>query len=462
MTDQEVDLYARLSKDDQGTELGVDRQVREVTEQIIEPHGWRVRHVRIDNDLSATDPKVTRPAFEALLSTRPVVPIVCWHIDRLVRVSRDLERVIELDVNVHTLHAGHIDLSTPAGRAVARTVTAWSTYEGEIRNARQRAQQRQRAEAGRRWWSTRPFGFELDGTVRADEAAVLAQAYANVLSGVTLAGVARAWNEAGVPRPKGEGRWTSQHVGNMLRAPRNAAILTHNSVEAGRGDWQPVVDVDTYRATMRVLSDPGRRTGGGAISSLATGLLVCGVCGGPARGATWKGRGRTSEAIYQCATARCVRANKAWLDLVLGEYVVNWLARPASAAVFEEDVTDVSELREEVTRLRERLEALGEDYAEGLITREAMRSGSVRLSERLERAEGALAQVHASQPLSALRGATDVRSQWEEMPLDHRRATLKALVDRIVLNRRPSGYRSHQVEDVEVHWRGTHESPHPD
>lgn len=456
-----MDLYARLSKDDQGTELGVDRQVREVTDQIIEPRGWTVRHVRIDNDLSATDPKVTRPAFEALLASRPVVPIVCWHIDRLVRVSRDLERVIALDVNVHTLHAGHIDLSTPAGRAVARTVTAWSTYEGEIRNARQRAQQRQRAEAGRRWWSTRPFGYELDGTVREAEGKVLAAAYVDLLSGVTLAGIARAWNEQGVPRPKGEGRWTSQHVGNMLRAHRNAAILTHNGVETGRGDWDPIVDVDTYRAAMRVLSDPTRRLGGGTINSLATGMTHCGVCGGSVRGATWRRRDRTVESIYQCSAARCVRANKAWLDLILGEYVVNWLARPEAAEVFEEEVEDVSELREEVTRLRERLEALGEDYADGLITREAMRSGSVRLSERLEEAEGALARVHGSTPLSGLLGASDVRAQWEGMSLDHRRATLRALVAKIVLNRKPSGARSHQVEDVEVHWR-THEGPHPE
>ena len=48
------------------------------------------------------------------------------HTDRLVRLTEELDRVIKVEVPVHTVTAGDLDLSTPAGRAVARTITAWA------------------------------------------------------------------------------------------------------------------------------------------------------------------------------------------------------------------------------------------------------------------------------------------------------------------------------------------------
>src|SRR5690606_41100616 len=138
----------------------------------------------VDNHLSATT-AVERPAFERLLKSRPDA-IVVWHIDRLVLVSEDLERVLALKVNVHAVTSGHIDLSNPAGRAVARTVIAWANYEGEQKGERQRAASRQRAQQGRPWWPQRPFGFEMDGSHRQDEKEALRGAYGDLLAGKPL------------------------------------------------------------------------------------------------------------------------------------------------------------------------------------------------------------------------------------------------------------------------------------
>ncbi|WP_183069059.1 recombinase family protein [Streptomyces sp. gCLA4] len=88
--------------------------------------------------------------------------VVCWHTDRLVRVTKDLERVIALGVNVHAARAGHLDLSTPAGRAVARTVTAWATYEGEQKAERQALANLQAAKAGKPYTA----GIRPSGTAR--------------------------------------------------------------------------------------------------------------------------------------------------------------------------------------------------------------------------------------------------------------------------------------------------------
>lgn len=50
-----------------------------------------VTRVYSDNDISATNGK-GRPDFEAMLAARPTA-IVTWHQDRLLRLTRDLERM---------------------------------------------------------------------------------------------------------------------------------------------------------------------------------------------------------------------------------------------------------------------------------------------------------------------------------------------------------------------------------
>lgn len=145
MSNINVTIYVRLSEDAQGNELGIERQEKECREYAA-ARGWTVREVIADNDLSATS-GIVRPGFERLLESQPEA-ILCWHLDRLLRLNEDLERVIALNVNVFSKEAGWFDLSTPAGRAVARTITAWNTYEGEQKALRQKAAHRQRIENG--------------------------------------------------------------------------------------------------------------------------------------------------------------------------------------------------------------------------------------------------------------------------------------------------------------------------
>ena len=106
-----VTLYTRMSEDKDADSLGVTSPGRRSVERSPAARGWDVAAVYSDNDVSATT-GVSRPGFEALLASDPEA-IVVWHTDRLVRLTRDLERVIELGVNVHAVTAGHLDFSNP-------------------------------------------------------------------------------------------------------------------------------------------------------------------------------------------------------------------------------------------------------------------------------------------------------------------------------------------------------------
>lgn len=438
----DVTIYVRLSRDKQGDSLGVERQEDECRRFAL-ARGWTVREVLVDNDLSATS-GVERPAFEALLTSGPSAVLV-WHLDRLIRLTRDLERVIALGVDVHAIQAGHLDLSTPAGRAVARTVTAWSTYEGELRTERQRAQQRQRADAGGQWWSVRPFGYEMDGTLREPEAAALRAVYDALLAGMSVSGQARALNDAGWLTTRGK-PWTTRGLRQTVIAARNAGVLTHNGEEVGKGAWSALVGEDVWRDTKRILEAPGRLQGrGGRVTTLLAGVGVCGVCGGSLRGSSWK-----HKMIYECATGKHVRALREWLD---GQVVWHLLFRRPEGAGTSGEASEAGPLRAQVADLNGRMAALSEDYAEGVITREQLRAGTAKLRGKVQEAEAALARAAADTFVFDDDDIEYMAYHWDELTLERQRLTIQACMVGVVLHRRSEGSRFRQPEEVQIVWR---------
>ncbi|HEV2370835.1 MAG TPA: recombinase family protein [Streptosporangiaceae bacterium] len=121
--------------------------------------------VYTDNDVSAYVRK-PRPAWRDLLAdvrAGRVDAIVCWHVDRLTRSPRELEDVIDLH-DAHGVQLAtateEIDLATPTGRMVARTLGAAARHEAEHKAERQRRERLQQAKAGRpHSTGTRGYGY---------------------------------------------------------------------------------------------------------------------------------------------------------------------------------------------------------------------------------------------------------------------------------------------------------------
>ena len=383
----EVCVYVRLSYDLHGNELGVERQERECREYA-EARGWIVREVYIDNDLSATT-GVERPEFERLLASKPAA-ILCWHLDRLLRISGDLERVIALGVDVFSKEAGWFDLSNPAGRAVARTVTAWSTYEGEQKAIRQKAAHRQRVDAGgltatgRPWWPTRPLGFNLDGTHHEIEAPALRQVYADLLKGGTLAAGERYLNQCGIVTARAGKPWKASSLRPVLLNARNAGIYVYNGEEVGPAAWEPIVEEEVFRAVVRILTNPARRLNGessggfGHRTNLLTGLAKCSKCDHTVR-AAWRrnAKGERTYKVYQCGGCHGATVPSEWADSVVTRKVIErveeWkdtLPQGSTAGA-----VDVGALKARVKALESSKEELVEDRSLGILSREQLRAG---------------------------------------------------------------------------------------
>lgn len=421
-------IYCRISLDRTGEELGVQRQEQECR-ALCEEHGWDVSEVIVDNDLSATKGK--RPGFEQLLSSPPS-RIVCWHTDRLVRLSRDLERVLDLSIPVYTVASGYLDLSNPAGRAVARTITAWATYEGEQKAARQRAAHAQRRASGGRWWMHKPFGYTLDGELVEEEAQAIRKGILDVLDGKAIRQVAREWEEQGFRSSRGNVMLPSV-VRDILTHPRNAGKITYKGDVVGDGDWDPIVDELTLYAVRRLVAQPERKLRESSTRrGLLTGLLWCGICGG--RVHLHRANKRN---YYTCSEKHCVSWPIDWLEEYVSTTVMLVLDDPEWRRGWDlSDEENQTAAQREVDRLEELVDQLMDDRLDGKITQEQWERVNEKAQERLSRARSALGtSASTPKPSEALRTAYRDSKRWDTLNVDQQREVIATVYPKITLGR---------------------------
>lgn len=421
-------IYARISQDREGSGLGVERQERDCR-KLAERLDWNVKALYVDNDVSAFSGK-RRPGYNDLLAdieTGRVTGVLAWHPDRLHRSPLELERYIELSekhsVETHTVQAGSWDLSTPSGRAVARTLGAWARYESEHKGQRIRRARQQQAEAGGWHGGIRPYGFEKDGvTIRPDEVAEIVRAMEGVVSGQSLRSLVRDLNERGIPTSTAKGPWTSLALKEMLMRPRNAGLSSYRGEIVGRAVWPALVPEQTWRAACAILSDPARRTNhrGGTVRWLGSGLYVCGVCERPTlRVAASNANRRT----YRCANRELrgggghVTREAHSLDAYVERLLV---ARLSDARVLKklnetpDAGADVRALELEQFAVQQRLDEQAELHAAGAITARQLVAGTKRLMERSEQITAELALVGQRTPLDPFKGKKpqDISGIW--------------------------------------------------
>lgn len=441
-------IYARQSLDRHGDTLAVSRQL-DLCRKLCSERGWTVDAEHVDNDKSATT-GAARPEFERLL-TSGHARLVVWHVDRLVRLTRDLERVITLGADVHAVQAGHLDLSNPAGRAVARTVTAWATYEGEQKALRQRASNDQRAAAGKPAAGRRCYGYSKDGlTIVEGEAVHVRQAVKDTLDGVPLRSVVRKMNDAGATTTAGNS-WKPTELRRYLTRPRLAGQRVHRGEVVGPGCWPAIITEDDHVQVNAILSDPSRRPKGRPRAYLLSGIGACGKCG-----ARLYGRTEARGPIYVCEAHAHLGRKIEQIDSYVEAVIVARLSLPDAATAFTHpDQTDqADELRREQRTLTDRLDGLAEAFASGDIDRRQLTAGTARLRDRLDAIGAELPTLAATPPLGSLLAADDVLAAWDELDTETRRSVVDALAQ-VTVHPAGRGARVFDPTTVQVVWRTT-------
>lgn len=477
-------MYLRQSQDRTGHELGVSRQRKEC-QRVITARGWRIVAEYVDNDVSASKVRGPKSSYGRLMAdvkAGTVAAVVCYDLDRLTRRPREIEDWIDAaeKQGVRLITAdGEVDAGTDNGRLFLRIKAAVARSEVERKSARQRLAAAQAADKGKRVGGRRPFGYEADGvTVRDNEAAGVRAAYDSVLAGVPLGRIARDWNASGLSTPQARyahgcggtcadgvtGRscpsrkaseepspWTGQSLRSLLLNPRYAGLRSHVTGRAlqemnpraarlagvvGKAEWEELVSEETFRAVVELLTDPSRANPAHAGQRLLTGVALCGVCKATvhAGGAAKQPRGE-QYGMYRCSksTGHVSRASGP-ADWWVGELVIGRLSRKDASALLEKDTRpDAGKLRREASALRARIDGLAGLLAEGVLTVAGVRRESEKLRGKLLVAESALADSGRVGVLGPLVGAEDVRSAWEALDTDRRRAVIEALFLSVVL-----------------------------
>lgn len=441
-------IYVRLSQDREGAGLGISRQAEDC-QALAASLDWHVDDIVIDNDLSASGRK-PRPGYLALLARMQageITRVIAWHTDRLHRSPLELEAYVTASEEHHivtrTVKAGELDLSTPAGRMVARVHCAIARHEIEHKAERQQRAELQRAQSGLpRVAGLRAYGYENDrATVVPSEAAVIRDLAARLLAGESLRALAVDLNARGVASVTGR-PWTPTVVREMLRRPRLAGLSAHRGTIVGRGQWPAILDERTWRAVCDLLTSPTRRQGSSARRHLLTGLAVCDECSTPV---TLHVGGRQRSELSRTAY-KCPRCHIARSVLPVDAYV-------SAAVVARLEQLQLGEAapehREERELLEARLADAAEHFAVGDITGEQMAVVSRRLRDQLAvliRAE----QESRRHTLVGLLGSR-ADEQFGALTLDRKRAVIREIVD--VRIARSPGARVFRPDRVRLVWR---------
>jgi site-specific DNA recombinase len=454
-----VALYVRQSVDATGMELAITRQEKACRDYVAMRYPTaRIVVVHQENDTSAMR---KRPVFDGMLAdarSGAFDLIVAYHLDRLTRSLKDWLPLVELarDYGVGTTTtAGDLDLTTDAGRLVGGILSVVANGEVERKGDRQRLANESRARAGLPSKGSRPFGYESDGqTVRPSEAAAVATAYDALLAGASLGAITRDLNAAGFGTGKSGRPWSVVSVRALLCNPRNAGLRAYRKEIIGPAVWPALVPEPLWRSALAVLQDPARTTNrvGGQRRWLGSGLYGCGVCGDTLLIAGTSGSSR--QQAYRCRSSKHLVRDAGAVDTFVVDMLLERCARADAADLLvDPQQPGARAAHVEATALRQRLDAMAEDYADGLLSRAQLVKGTSKLRAALADAEALMSHSVRAPLMREIVQPGDlaaVRAVWDGLDLDRKRAVLLTLADVTVDKGRVGGTTAQRRMDPRI------------
>jgi DNA invertase Pin-like site-specific DNA recombinase len=335
-------LYVRESQADD--ELAVERQESECR-ALGKAKGWSIVKVYADND-TPSKKRTHRKAYEAMVAdakARVIDAILVWDADRLSRVPRENEDIIdfaeEYGIELATV-GGEIDLSTANGRLMFRIKGAVAKHESEHKSDRIKSKFNQLRESGDSTGGE-AFGWDrkrepvkyapVEWSLNEKEAKLIATATERILAtpeSFSLGAIITEWNKAGVlTRPKRafhskdseptQKLWSYSSLAAVLCRWRNAGVISVNDEPGREATWPAiahdgyVVTVDKVRRIRELLANPERRTNneGNARKHFLSGILVCGKCGNRMRSGAARTKAGIHLPLYVCKGSGGCRAS---------------------------------------------------------------------------------------------------------------------------------------------------------
>lgn len=389
-----------------------------------------------------------------------ITGIVVWHTDRMLRQPRDLEKLIDLGsrgLRVASCYGDH-DLANSDDRFMLRVLTASACKSSDDTSRRMKRRMETLRNKGFAHPGARRFGFpgkdrtlpkpapgepdtrpDVSEELVAREREALRQAAEQIVSGVSLARISRAWNDAGLRTSTGR-KWTSVTVRAVLLRARNAGLIEHNGALVDTGDAaeadDPIIDEELF-ARVRSVFAYRRRGRAPGERYLGSGIVRCALCGKTVSGKPHVGTYRDGEPRRQYHCPRnggCgkVAADARRVDERLREITLRRLSdhRHAAAisAAHARAAERLAELDRDLSGARASLLRLGDKFgrSRGTMSFEAYEAASAPLERWIAEVAAerdTLLGEAPSRPLSAVDRAL-LAQRWDDGDVAERRAML--------------------------------------
>jgi DNA invertase Pin-like site-specific DNA recombinase len=441
--------------------------------------GWQVHQVVIENDVvegdgrrkpasafkrkvvalpgGRTEKRVYRPGFRSVLDnlmSGAAQAVLAEDLDRAFRDPRDLEDFIDVcedtGANARSL-SGSLTMTnggTDAEITMARMLVTMANKSSRDTSRRVKAARKLQREAGTFGGGIRPYGFRTTDKpgVLAEvdaEVAELDRMVVDVAAGRTLWAIAHQLNERKVATVKG-GPWTPESVRSVILRERTGDLVSD------RAAWE---------AACEILRNPARRVGPGSKAQhLLSGILRCGVCGGPMSVQRCRG-------AYLCRRGGHTRIDQGRTDQEVTATVVTRLAQPDAASLLarpDGTGSDLAALVTEAGKLRQRKSMLAGLLAAGEMDADEWSAASKVVKDKLAALEARLAaaaQAIMDAPAAALAGREDATGLWSKLNLEARRSIIRSLVTITIARqgrgRLPGGaYTRWNPDRIMIKWRG--------
>lgn len=402
-------IYLRISDDPLNLRAGVARQRQDCTAIAATRYPSAPIREYLDNDISAYT-GVTRPAYQQLLAdiaAGTICAAIAWDQDRLLRLGRELEPLIDL-CTAHSFTtlvtaSGELDLTTHEGQFRARIMVAVAQKSSDDTSRRVRRAALDRKERGL-WVGGPPYGYtRLPGSrlqIDATAAATITEAITLLRRGESLRGLCRAFPDGPATGP------------SWVKALTNPALCGLNR-QGIVGEWEPIITPVQHADLVAHFRDPLRRTSNKTSyrTHWLTGVLSCGKCGGdPPVTLTFQPMSRSKAGNYICTTCFGVSVSAAAIEPYITDLVfVSAPERESAAAVRGE--TTAAVLAAEV-----RLSEMARMYGAGELTDAEWLAGKRGVEESLR-----------SLPVVRSTAATETRDQlspdWADRTPAHKHRT---------------------------------------
>jgi site-specific DNA recombinase len=345
-------VYARISLDQAGEGLGVARQVEDCTAKA-KALGWVVAGTYTDNDVSASS-DAPRPEYARLLAdleAGSIRAVVVYDLDRLTRKPAELEAFIDLSDRLGIALAnvsGDVDLTTAAGRMVARIKGAVARQEAERIGERVKRQKQQRLNAGLPPGSRyRTFGYTRDWKVIDDEAAVVRDVFNRVAAGESVNSITKDLRRNDVQTASGKS-WSFQATSRLLDSPIYAGLLTYKGEIVGKSAVPALISEALYQSAKTRETKPAWNTR----KHLLSGIAICDVCKTPMNYSG--GAYVCSRLLHGCGN---IKIKAEWLDDVVNAYMSSMVMIDAmqreSEDTQEEQPDRVAEIDKQIEAARQ-------------------------------------------------------------------------------------------------------------